>query len=95
MDIANRIISRIDFSDIKSLKRFVRLERNLLGQNSLYVPETDSSTLKRVKGRSAFFTGMEHILFGSTAEKVVRKAPCPVLTLRDPSKGFNYKEHME
>jgi len=40
-------------------------------------------------------TGMEHILFGSTAEKVVRKAPCPVLTLRDPSKGFNYKEHME
>ena len=39
-------------------------------------------------------TGMEHILFGSTAEKVVRKAPCPVLTLRDPSKGFNYKEHL-
>ena len=26
-------------------------------------------------------TGMEHLLFGSTAEKVVRKAPCPVLTL--------------
>ena len=27
-------------------------------------------------------TGVEHILFGSTAEKVVRKAPCPVLSLR-------------
>jgi nucleotide-binding universal stress UspA family protein len=27
-------------------------------------------------------TGMEHLLFGSTAEKVVRKAPCPVLTVR-------------
>jgi len=37
-------------------------------------------------------SGMEHILFGSTAEKVVRKAPCPVLTLREPIKGFNYKE---
>jgi nucleotide-binding universal stress UspA family protein len=36
-------------------------------------------------------TGVEHILFGSTAEKVVRKAPCPVLTLREPIKGFNYK----
>jgi nucleotide-binding universal stress UspA family protein len=36
-------------------------------------------------------TGVEHILFGSTAEKVVRKAPCPVLTLRDPVKGFEYK----
>ena len=35
-------------------------------------------------------TGMEHILFGSTAEKVVRKAPCPVLTLREPLKGFTF-----
>lgn len=37
-------------------------------------------------------TGMEHILFGSTAEKVVRKSPCPVLTLREPIKGFDYKD---
>ena len=36
-------------------------------------------------------TGVEHLLFGSTAEKVVRKAPCPVLTLREPIKGFQYK----
>jgi nucleotide-binding universal stress UspA family protein len=35
-------------------------------------------------------TGVEHLLFGSTAEKVVRKAPCPVLTLRKPIKGFQY-----
>jgi nucleotide-binding universal stress UspA family protein len=31
-------------------------------------------------------TGVEHILFGSTAEKVVRKAPCPVLVVR-PANG--------
>ncbi len=37
-------------------------------------------------------TGVEHLLFGSTAEKVVRKAPCPVLTLREPVKGFQYKQ---
>lgn len=37
-------------------------------------------------------SGMEHILFGSTADKVIRKAPCPVLTLRDPVKGFSIKE---
>lgn len=36
-------------------------------------------------------TGIEHVLFGSTAEKVVRKAPCPVLTLREPIKGFEFK----
>ena len=35
-------------------------------------------------------TGVEHLLFGSTAEKVVRKAPCPVLTLREPIKGFEF-----
>ena len=28
-------------------------------------------------------TGVEHILFGSTVEKVVRKAPCPVLVVRN------------
>lgn len=27
-------------------------------------------------------TGVEHILFGSTADKVVRKAPCPVMVVR-------------
>ena len=37
-------------------------------------------------------SGVEHILFGSTADKVVRKAPCPVLTLREPIKGFDYKD---
>ena len=40
-------------------------------------------------------SGVEHILFGSTAEKVVRKASCPVLTLREPIKGFNYKEEIK
>lgn len=28
-------------------------------------------------------SGVEHILFGSTVEKVVRKAPCPVLVVRN------------
>ena len=31
-------------------------------------------------------TGVEHVLFGSTAEKVVRKAPCPVFTVSLKSK---------
>ena len=28
-------------------------------------------------------TGIKHLLLGSTAEKVVRKSPCPVLTVRN------------
>jgi len=30
-------------------------------------------------------TGMSHVLLGSVAEQVVRKAPCPVLTLKNPA----------
>jgi nucleotide-binding universal stress UspA family protein len=30
--------------------------------------------------------GLEHIIIGSVAEKVLRKSPCPVLTIRPPKK---------
>jgi nucleotide-binding universal stress UspA family protein len=33
-------------------------------------------------------TGIDHMLFGSTAEKVVRKSACPVLTVRMAGKEF-------
>lgn len=31
---------------------------------------------------------VKHMLLGSTAERVVQKAPCPVLTIRDPEHTF-------
>lgn len=31
-------------------------------------------------------TGLEHILIGSVAERVIRKSPCPVLTVRPKSR---------
>jgi len=33
-------------------------------------------------------TGLAHVLMGSAAEKVVRKASCPVLTVRHPEHEF-------
>jgi len=37
-------------------------------------------------------TGLEHVLLGSTAERVVRDAPCPVLTVRLPRAHGALKE---
>ncbi len=34
-------------------------------------------------------TGLDHVIFGSTAEKVVRKSSCPVLTIRYPGRRFS------
>jgi nucleotide-binding universal stress UspA family protein len=33
-------------------------------------------------------SGVSHVLLGSIAEKVVRHAPCPVLTIRHPQREF-------
>ena len=33
-------------------------------------------------------TGIEHLLIGSVAERVVRKAPCSVLVVREPKRRF-------
>jgi universal stress protein A len=32
-------------------------------------------------------TGLSHVLLGSVAERIVREAPCPVLTIRDPARA--------
>ncbi|NLW50672.1 MAG: universal stress protein [Candidatus Brocadiaceae bacterium] len=34
-------------------------------------------------------TGLSHMLIGSVAEKVVRKAPCPVLSVKHPDHSFS------
>ncbi|HOJ43210.1 MAG TPA: universal stress protein [Syntrophorhabdaceae bacterium] len=46
--------------------------------------ESISLVVMGTHGRS----GIEHILIGSVAEKVVRKSPCPVLTIRPEGKTF-------
>jgi nucleotide-binding universal stress UspA family protein len=33
-------------------------------------------------------TGLRHLMFGSTAEKIVRLAPCPVLVVKHPEHEF-------
>jgi len=39
--------------------------------------------------------GAAHVLMGSVAEHVVRKAPCPVLTVRQPEREFVVADQLE
>jgi nucleotide-binding universal stress UspA family protein len=34
------------------------------------------------------YTGLKHVLLGSTAERVIRHAPCPVLVVREKEHEF-------
>jgi nucleotide-binding universal stress UspA family protein len=39
------------------------------------------------------YTGFKHVLLGGTAERVVRQAPCPVLTVRERECEFIQPNH--
>lgn len=56
-------VREISFSDTAALKGFVELERKLVGSNPLFVSDIDSDVIKRLSGKSAFFSEMEHTLF--------------------------------
>ena len=73
-EIAGRVVSR---KTVRTGKPFYEINQYALEENiSLIIIATHGHTV------------MEQILFGSTAEKVVRKAPCPVLVVRSGEHEF-------
>jgi nucleotide-binding universal stress UspA family protein len=73
-EIADTVVSR----------KIVRTGKPFYEINQYALEENISLIIIATHGHS----GMEHILFGSTAEKVVRKAPCPVLVVRSGEHEF-------
>jgi len=65
-------------------KRVVRTGKPFYEINEYAAEERINLIIIATHGHS----GVEHILFGSTAEKVVRKAPCPVLVVRKGEREF-------
>ncbi len=73
-EIAGKVVSR----------KMVRIGKPFYEINQYALEENISLIIIATHGH----TGMEQILFGSTAEKVVRKAPCPVLVVRSGEHEF-------
>ena len=72
-------------SDMKGpIKSEVVLGRPFLGIIQYARAQQIDLIVLGTHGRS----GLQHALLGSVTEKVVRKAPCPVLTIRDPEHKF-------
>jgi len=66
--------------DIRAERRFARgdpAEQILRVANEIHADLIVMGTHGR--------TGLERLLMGSVAEQVLRQAPCPVLTVRNPS----------
>src|SRR5215216_4881910 len=58
-------VREVDPADRRELKRFIRLERQLVGEHPLYVGEIDSDVRKRLTRRSRFSQDWDLALFAS------------------------------
>lgn len=61
----------------------IKVARGIASQEIIKVAEETKADLI-VMGTHGY-TGLTHALLGSTAERVVRRAPCPVLTMKGKS----------
>ncbi|HJL14852.1 MAG TPA: universal stress protein [Sandaracinaceae bacterium LLY-WYZ-13_1] len=69
------------FDDIEHTKTALIISPNAADGICHYAQKEDTDLIViSTHGR----TGLAHLLIGSVAEKVVRHAPCPVLTVRSP-----------
>jgi nucleotide-binding universal stress UspA family protein len=95
MDKFNRNLSEVTEKEMKELCR-----KDLAGFNNFEALILSGTPfleiLRTAKEKEADLivvgthgrTGLDHVLFGSTAEKVVRRASCPVVSVRLPGKEF-------
>jgi GNAT superfamily N-acetyltransferase len=92
-DAVGALVQQVPFSEIKSLRGFVGLERKLVGSNPLYIPEISKDMCKRLAGHSPFYSDMQHALFVVSDGKS-DKARCAALInrryqkVKDESVGF-------
>ncbi len=84
---AQQLLDHVLPNDWPGRERAVRVLRHgsPFVETIRYIKETGISLMViTTHGR----TGLSHVLLGSEAEKLIRKAPCPVLTVRSEGHQF-------
>ena len=71
-------------SNIEKCTKLIKDDNPFLGITN-YAKEND---IDLIVISTHGYGGLKHTLFGSTAERVVRKASCPVLTIKHPEHEF-------
>lgn len=72
------------FSDWKRTRTFARIGNPWQGICDFARTEEVDLIVTTTHGR----TGLTHVLIGSTAERIVQHASCPVLTVKNPQREF-------
>ena len=73
----DEFLARFDFGGVKYSKEVI--EGNV---HKAIFSKSESIKADLIMMGTHGRTGLEHIVLGSTAEKVIRHAPCPVLTIK-------------
>lgn len=86
------VLEREDYAMIESFQRCLQsdIDQTVAVQTLVKVGPADEIIVEAAQEKAAALivmathgrTGLYHALMGSVAEKVVRQAPCPVLTIR-------------
>jgi GNAT superfamily N-acetyltransferase len=66
-------VREITPADPRGVKSFIRLERELMAAEPLFVPELEGDLKRRLLGRSSFYQGMEHALFTASNSRDVAR----------------------
>jgi nucleotide-binding universal stress UspA family protein len=85
--IANRLAERITEEDRKALRAVAVLRKSDAPAEEIVRYAGEEGIDLIVMGTHGR-VNVAHLLMGSVAEKVVRTAPCPVLTVRHPEREF-------
>jgi nucleotide-binding universal stress UspA family protein len=102
MPVTPQVVMQIEETSKRELERLAGRAREvgITVETAVTIGPNDAEICRKAEEMGADLiimgthgrTGLRHALLGSVAEKVVRKAPCPVLTVRERATGEHHPQ---